>query len=97
VGLDFTEANDLEPGSFGAHGDFTLRHVRLFRDTYYTQGPGDGGEVQTYHVQPGHYFCMGDNSPHSLDSRSWGLVPRRLMLGKAVLIYFPFTRVGRIR
>ena len=25
------------------------------------------------------------------------LVPARLMLGRAVLVYFPFTRVGRIR
>jgi signal peptidase I len=51
----------------------------------------------TYYVQPGHYLCLGDNSPESSDGRTWGLVPHRLMLGRAVMVYFPFTRVGRIR
>ena len=53
--------------------------------------------VLTLYVQPGHYLCLGDNSPASADSRSWGLVPERLMLGKALLVYFPFSRAGRIR
>jgi len=53
--------------------------------------------VSTYYVQPGHYMCMGDNSPASSDSRSWGLVPRRLLLGRALLVYYPFGRAGRIR
>jgi signal peptidase I len=53
--------------------------------------------VSTYYVQPDHFLCMGDNSPASSDSRSWGLVPRRLLLGKALLVYYPFNRAGRIR
>ena len=51
----------------------------------------------TFYVQPDHFFCLGDNSPQSADSRIWGLVPRRLMLGRALLIYFPFSRVRTIR
>jgi signal peptidase I len=50
----------------------------------------------TLYVQPGHYLCLGDNSPESSDGRSWGLVPRRLMLGRALLVYFPPWRMGRI-
>ncbi|MBL8797685.1 MAG: signal peptidase I [Planctomycetia bacterium] len=42
------------------------------------------------YVHPGHYLCLGDNSPASADSRSWGLVPERLMLGRALVVYFPF-------
>lgn len=53
--------------------------------------------VKTYYVQPGHYLCMGDNSSHSSDGRSWGLVPHRLMLGQAVAIYYPILRMGKIR
>ena len=49
------------------------------------------------YVQPGHYLCLGDNSQASSDSRDWGLVPERLMLGRALLVYYPFDRVGRIR
>jgi len=51
---------------------------------------------RTFYVQPGHYLCFGDNSPESSDSRSWGQVPERLLLGRALLIYYPFNRTGRI-
>ena len=51
----------------------------------------------TYYVQPGHYLCLGDNSPESSDGRSWGLVPRRLLLGRALVVYYPFSRAGLIR
>jgi signal peptidase I len=49
------------------------------------------------YVQPGHYLCLGDNSPESSDGRMWGTVPERLMLGRALMVYFPFSRAGRIR
>jgi signal peptidase I len=52
---------------------------------------------RTFYVQPGHYLCMGDNSPESSDGRSWGLVPERLLLGRALMIYWPFNRAGRIK
>ncbi|HTU17200.1 MAG TPA: S26 family signal peptidase [Gemmataceae bacterium] len=51
----------------------------------------------TLYVQPEHFLCLGDNSPESSDGRSWGVVPRRLMLGRALLVYYPFGRAGRIR
>jgi signal peptidase I len=53
--------------------------------------------VLTMYVQPGHYLCMGDNSQASSDSRSWGTVPERLMLGRALVVYFPLDRIGVIR
>ncbi|MFN4258456.1 MAG: S26 family signal peptidase [Gemmataceae bacterium] len=46
--------------------------------------------AQTLHAQPGHFICLGDNSPESSDSREWGAVPDRLMLGRAILVYYPF-------
>lgn len=51
----------------------------------------------TIYVQPKHYLCLGDNSTHSSDGRTWGLVPQRLMLGRALMVYWPAGRVGRIR
>jgi signal peptidase I len=51
---------------------------------------------KTLYVQPGHYLCMGDNSPESYDGRSWGLVPERLMLGRALMVYWPLDRAGII-
>jgi signal peptidase I len=61
-----------------------------------TWKPLRGLNFKTIYVQPRHYFCMGDNSAASSDSRQWGLVPERLMLGRALLVYFPFNRAGVI-
>lgn len=38
-----------------------------------------------------HYFAMGDNSPNSADSRMWGFVPEREIIGRAAFIYYPFS------
>ena len=38
------------------------------------------------------YFAMGDNSTDSLDGRAWGFVPENEVIGKAFLVYYPFTR-----
>jgi signal peptidase I len=53
--------------------------------------------LTTMFVQPGHYLCLGDNSPESSDGRSWGTVPERLLLGRALMVYFPFNRAGPIK
>jgi signal peptidase I len=47
-------------------------------------------KFKTLHLQPGHYLCMGDNSTQSSDGRDWGAVPDRLMLGRALIVYYPF-------
>ena len=53
--------------------------------------------VRTMYVQPNHFLCLGDNSRESSDGRSWGTVPKRLLLGRALMIYYPLTsRAGRI-
>jgi signal peptidase I len=97
--------DDLKPVKIGVSGGaVTVRHLRLWRDTYYTyyEANADGPRpddkdtwtksypVQSYYVQPGHFLCLGDNSPASSDGRDWGQVPERLLLGRAVLVYYPF-------
>ena len=52
-------------------------------------------EGDAFVVEDGEYFVLGDNSPHSYDSRMWGGVPEASIFGKVTKIYFPFSRWGR--
>jgi signal peptidase I len=56
-------------------------------------------------VLPGHYFMMGDNRDNSSDSRVWGQVPEKDIVGKAFAVWMhwdslfsipSFSRVGLI-
>lgn len=56
-------------------------------------------------VKPGHYFMMGDNRDNSSDSRVWGQVPEKDIVGKAFAVWMhwdsllslpSFSRVGLI-
>jgi len=42
-------------------------------------------------VPEGMYFVVGDNRPHSSDSREFGPVPKEDFIGKALLRYWPFS------
>lgn len=42
------------------------------------------------------YFVLGDNRPDSCDSRVWGFVPRSDIIGRAIFVYWPVSRIGTI-
>lgn len=42
------------------------------------------------------YFVMGDHRNSSNDSRAWGYVPKSLIYGKAVFVYWPLDKMGRV-
>ncbi len=50
------------------------------------------GADEDYVVPKDHYFMLGDNSAFSLDSRFFGAVPRRNLVGRSLLIFWPFSR-----
>jgi signal peptidase I len=68
-----------------------------YRDTvsWPPGAPGDAPEERQ--VPAGEYFVLGDHRSSSSDSRSWGWVPRDNIFGKAVFIYWPPDKIGRLR
>jgi signal peptidase I len=47
-------------------------------------------------VPPGNYFVMGDNRDDSADSRYWGFVPDRNIIGRAFFVWMNFSNLKRI-
>ncbi len=53
-------------------------------------------ENQEIVVPPGKYFVMGDNRPHSADSREFGPIAKEDFIGKALLRYWPVSKTGLV-
>jgi signal peptidase I len=59
----------------------------------YTEGSTTAPSYGPFTVPKGDYFVMGDNRGDSLDSRYWGPLPRKNIIGEAFLIYWPLNRI----
>ena len=71
--------------------------AEMFRtNRYYNQGPY-GQEGAPIQIPPESLYVLGDNSLSSHDSRFWGFVPRRKVIGKAMCIFWPPTRIRILR
>lgn len=53
----------------------------------------DGDPIRdiVYTIENRHYFLMGDNRDNSLDSRYWGFLPERYVVGEALVIYWSWN------
>lgn len=65
---------------------FVYVNGKLLREPYISGGRRDHLSAHTWHVPAGAYFVMGDNRALSCDSRVWGGVPGRNVIGKVVQI-----------
>lgn len=67
-----------------------LRNAILTNPTLWAQSPfALNRQVVDFPMQDDWYFPMGDNSSASADARSWGHTPERLMIGRAVMVFWP--------
>jgi signal peptidase I len=89
----------------GMPGDrISIRGGRVYRDGVreqdsYIRPCGNDGSCnfpKTITVPPGHYFMMGDNRGQSDDSRFWGPVPDKWVIGVAFFTYWPPDRIGTL-
>lgn len=84
---EFRRADELDP-----------RFKKLFSGKGGFQGYGN--ESAAAHLRPGeiftvpdkHYFMLGDNTAFSMDSRYFGAVPRRNLVGRAFFVFWPCSR-----
>jgi signal peptidase I len=89
------ETVKIENGTIFIDGQPLLDTV--FSQRYYYNRGEFGQEGQKIIVPKNSIFVLGDNSASSQDSRFWGFVPRKNILGKAILIYWPPQRIRIIK
>ena len=68
-----------------------------YKDSVSWPRTSPGQSVSDEVVKDGNYFVLGDHRSSSSDSRSWGYVPRENIYGKAVFVYWPLDKMGRLR
>jgi len=69
----------------------------IFNQRYYYNRGDFAAENGKIIVPADTYFVLGDNSASSHDSRYWGFVPKKNLLGEAILIYWPPQRIRIIK
>jgi signal peptidase I len=69
----------------------------VFNQNYYYNRGEYGAIGKKIIVPKDSFFVLGDNSASSQDSRYWGFVPKKNILGKALIIYWPPNRIRIIK
>jgi len=82
--------NEEEPDgsvAFGFNNDKMAPY-----DGYFNSGTRLLRRGETITVPEGMHVALGDNSANSSDSRYWGYVPEKAIVGRPVIIFYPFSK-----
>lgn len=82
---------EIKGGKVLVNGEPVTGAAIFETNRYYNQGSfGEPGQAVT--VPEDQFFVLGDNSLSSHDSRFWGYVPKKHMIGEAMVIFWPIPR-----
>ena len=84
---EFQRIQDLEPRFEKVYSMQGGYHGHLSNMGEYAFASGE-----EYTIPADHYLMLGDNSNFSMDSRYFGPVPRRNLVGRAWVVFYPFSR-----
>jgi len=88
----------IKDGSILVNGRPVEKSSALQQIYYYNKPATLYGEEGTViRVPEDSYFVLGDNSASSRDSRYWGFVPKKYLVGKAFVIYWPLNRMKALK
>ncbi len=95
--MNFIKRVVAGPGdTIAVKGGHVIRNGKLQKEPF--TAPCDGGSgcdlPTAITVPPGHWFMMGDNRGQSDDSRFWGPIPKKWIIGDAFATYWPLKRIG---
>ncbi len=88
------EMIQIKDGSVFINGEELRAPQTIAERYYYNEGMYGEGLIK---IPDNTYFVMGDNTKNSKDSRFWGFVPKKNLLGKAFFIYWPLTKMRIIK
>ncbi len=86
---------EIRDGKVFVNG-FKITDDRMRNIYYYNQGDY-GAEGKAIKVPAGKFFALGDNSASSHDSRYWGFLDEKDVVGKAELVFWPPNRIKLLK
>jgi signal peptidase I len=86
------------PGEWvSIHQGVVLINGKALAETYVPPSYLDHDSYPPVHVEPNHYYVLGDHRESSNDSRVWGTVGRDFIYGKAAFVYWPLDQLGAVQ